>query len=232
MDIWANLKLMTLCYIYIQVLIFVSSTVKMEIGNSQVRRKFLHAMIGNLTLIMPFFSESIFPFLVASPFIIVTFIVSPFSPWPNLSERLNGLTRITAEGNRVGLILYAISYSMLTLLYGSRPSVVAAGIFPMAYGDGIAALVGSKYGRHTPRFLHNKSLEGCLGMFFGSIISLLCGMYYFSIIYKFNFFSQFITIFIVSSVVTLVEACSPSGTDNLTVPILGSFVFVLFGGGV
>jgi phytol kinase len=228
-DLQANLLIMAACYLYIILIIFIASYLKRGILSPKTSRKFLHAMIGNLPLIMPYFTQSIFPFLVASPFILVTFLVTPYSPFPWLSEKLSGLSDITEEGHHTGLVLYAISYSALALFFGTRPYLVAAGIFPMAYGDSTAALVGMKYGR---RKIGSKSLEGSAGMFFGSLISLLIGMMYFSSIYEFSILDQLVPVLLVSMVVTVLEFFSPRGLDNIAVPILGALTFLFAGGGV
>ena len=228
-DLQANLLIMAACYLYIILIIFIASYLKRGILSPKTSRKFLHAMIGNLPLIMPYFTQSIFPFLVASPFILVTFLVTPYSPFPWLSEKLSGLSDITEEGHHTGLVLYAISYSALALIFGTRPYLVAAGIFPMAYGDSTAALVGMKYGR---RKIGSKSLEGSAGMFFGSLISLLIGMMYFSSIYEFSILDQLVSVLLVSIVVTVLEFFSPRGLDNIAVPILGALTFLFAGGGV
>ena len=146
-DLQANLLIMAACYMYIILVIFIASYLKRGTLSPKTSRKFLHAMIGNLPLLMPYFTQSIFPFLVASPFILVTYLVTPYSPFPWLSEKLSGLSDITEEGHHTGLVLYAISYSALAFFFGTRPYIVAAGIFPMAYGDSTAALVGMRYGR-------------------------------------------------------------------------------------
>ena len=88
----------------------------------------------------------------------------------------------------------------------------------MAYGDSTAAFIGMRYGW---RKIGSKSLEGCVGMFLGSLFSMMIGMAYFSSLYMFRFIDQLVPIFLVSIVVTLIEFISPSGLDNLTVPILG-----------
>ncbi len=195
-------------------------------------RKFLHAMTGNLPLAMPFFTDSLYPFLVAAPFIAVTYLVSPYSPWPGFSERMRGLSDVTGEGHGMGLVLYAVRYSALALLYGARPYVVAAGVLPMAYGDSVAALMGTAYGRHRFRVYEYKSLEGCLGMFAGTVLSLLAGMAYFSEIYGFSLQSQVLPVLAVAAAATLAEAVSPRGLDNLTVPAIGALTFIAAGGGV
>ena len=232
MDLWANLPVMLACYGYVAGLILAAGRLNRNPSVPRgAGRKFLHAMIGNLPLAMPFFTDSLFPFLVAAPFIAVTFLVSPYSPWPGFAERMRGLSDITGEGHGTGLVLYAVSYSALALLYGSRPYVVAAGVLPMAYGDSAAALVGTRYGRHRFRVYEYKSLEGCLGMFTGSLLSLLAGMAYFSRVYGFSLQSQVLPALAVAAVATLAEAVSPRGLDNLTVPALGALTFIAVGGG-
>lgn len=228
-DLQVNLIVMAACYLYIISVIVIAGYLKRGTLSPKGSRKFLHAMIGNLPLIMPYFTQSIFPFLVASPFILVTFLATPYSPVPWISEKLSALSDITEEGHHTGLMLYAISYTALAYLYGTRPYIVAAGIFPMAYGDSAAALVGMRYGR---RRIGSKSLEGSAGMFLGSLISLLLGMAYFSGIYGFGLVDQLVPVLLVSIVVTVVELISPSGLDNITVPILGALTFIFAGGGV
>jgi len=224
-----NLIVMAACYAYIVLVILAAGYLKRGILDPKTSRKFLHSMIGNLPLIMPFFTESIYPFLVASPFILVTFLATPYSPFKWVTEKLSSLSDLTEEGHHTGLILYAISYTALAYLYGTQPYIVAAGIFPMAYGDSLAALIGMRYGKTR---LGSKSLEGCAAMFLGSLISLLLGMAYFSSIYGFGFLAQVILCLLVSFIVTIVEFVSPSGLDNIAVPALGALTFILAGGGV
>jgi phytol kinase len=228
-ELQTNITVMVACYLYIVAVILIAGYLKRGVLDPKTSRKFLHSMIGNLPLIMPFFTQSIFPFLVASPFIFVTFLATPYSPFPWLTEKLSSLSDITEEGHHTGLVLYAISYTALAYLFGTQPYIVAAGIFPMAYGDSLAALIGMRYGKTK---LGNKSLEGCAGMFFGSLISLLLGMAYFSSIYGFNFIDQIVPSLLVAIVVTVAEFFSPSGLDNIAVPALGALTFILAGGGV
>jgi len=232
LDLGANLLLMLACYAYIVALILASSRMH-EAGwvSRRTSRKFLHAMIGNLPLVMPFFTDRVYPFLVASPFILVTLLVSPYSPFQGLARRLGGLADITEEGHHTGLVLYALSYSVLAWLYGVEPYVVAAGIFPMAYGDSSAALVGERFGAHRYRVFEAKSLEGSLGMLAGSLFSLLGGMLYFSIVYGFSFQAQVVPCLAVAAVATVAEAVSPRSLDNLSVPLLGALTFMVAGGG-
>ncbi len=94
-ELLLNLALMAGCYAYILALIVVSPRLRLP---GKVSRKVLHAMIGNLPLVMPFFTSNIYPFLVASPFILVTVLATPSSPI-KLGEKMKGLSSLTDEGH-------------------------------------------------------------------------------------------------------------------------------------
>jgi len=226
-----NLLLMLLCYGYVILVIFISGKLPGALQVSQkTSRKFLHAMIGNLPFVIPFFTSNIYPALVAAPFILVTFLASPYSPFKN--DKLEGLASITEEGHPLGLVLYAISYSLLALFFASEPYIVAAGILPMAYGDSAASLVGEKYGKRRYNFVASKSLEGSIAMFCCSLLSSTIGLVFFSRFYLFEVSNVILATIAVVSVTTLAEGMSPKGFDNLTVPILGALTFLLLIGGI
>jgi len=222
-----NLMVMSACYAYIVAMILISPKLSLP---KKVSRKILHAMIGNLPLIMPFFTASIYPFLVAFPFIVVTLLATPYSPI-KLGERLSGLSSLTEEGHHNGLVLYAISYSTLAFFFGVKPYIVAAGIFPMAYGDSLAAILGEYWGRHKYKLFEKKSLEGSFGMFLGSFFSLTLAFIYFSWIYGLTL-NPLVPAFTIACLVTVVEAISPKGLDNVAVPLAGAATFLLLSGGV
>lgn len=100
-----NVLLMLLCYAYILLIIFVSSRLgRLFHASVKFSRKFLHVMIGNLPFVIPLFTLTIFPVLVAIPFVLVTFFVSPYSPFPGFGRRLAGLAGMTEEGHHLGLV--------------------------------------------------------------------------------------------------------------------------------
>ena len=232
-EVFANVLLMLLCYVYILFVIFVSSKMDKLLHMSQkASRKFLHAMIGNLPFIIPFFTSNIYPVLVAAPFILVTFFASPYSPFKNVSKRLKGLADITEKGHHLGLVFYAVSYTFLALFFASKPYVIAAGILPMAYGDSAASIVGERYGRRRYKLAADKSLEGSTTMFFASFFSLTISLIFFSALYPFSVFEKIFPALAAATVATLVESFSPMGFDNLTVPAFSALTFLLLDGGL
>ncbi len=231
--ILVNILLMLLCYVYVVFIIFVTSKMDKILHISQkTARKFLHAMIGNLPFIIPFFTSKIYPVLVAAPFILVTFLASPYSPSKLISRILKSLSELTEEGHHLGLVFYAISYTILAFLFASKPYIMAAGILPMAYGDSTASLVGERYGRRRYKLVADKSLEGSAGMFCASYLSLIISLIFVSVLYSFSVIDTMLPVFVIAIIVTLVESLSPRGVDNLTVPISGALSFLMLAGGL
>lgn len=225
-----NILLMVVCYVYIGLVIAISSKLNDFLHVSRkASRKFLHVMIGNLPFIIPLFTSNIYPTLVAAPFILVTFLASPYSPLKSASEKMRGLVGITEEGHRLGLVFYSISYTILAFFFASKPYVMAAGILPMAYGDAFASIVGEKYGKTKFRLLANKSAEGSTAMFLFSFSSYAISLAFFSTLYNFSFFDKVFGAFVVALVATVVEGISPLGFDNLTVPVFSVLALMLLG---
>ena len=228
----ANVLLMLLCYGYILLMILISSKMtKLWHVSPKASRKFLHAMIGNLPFIIPFFTASIYPTLVAAPFILVTFIASPASPFKNISIKLKGLANLTEEGHHLGIVFYAISYTILALLFASKPYVIAAGILPMAYVDSTASLIGEKHGRTKYKLVVSKSLEGSIAMLLVSFVSFTLSLIFFSFFYSFSPLEHLVPALATALVTTVVEALSPKGSDNLMVPASGALAFLVLTGG-
>jgi dolichol kinase len=188
-------------------------------------------MIGNLSFVIPFFTIKIFPALVAAPFILVTFFASPYSPAEEVSQKLKDLADITEEGHQLGLVFYAVSFTILALLFASKPPVIAAGILPMAYGDAFASIVGEKYGKRKYRILANKTFEGSITMLIASFFSFTISLAFFSMLFAFSFSDKILASLAVAAVATVVEGVSPMGFDNLTVPTLCALTFLLLSGG-
>ena len=221
-----------LCYLYIIAIILIAGKIKDRVP-ANLSRKFLHIMIGNFIFIIPFFTLTTlplsFPFFVAAPFILVTFLFSPLSP-VDLSSKISGLAEITGGGHKYGLVLYAISYSILAFFFSSTPYIIAAGILPMAYGDAAASLIGQKLGRHKYNILSPKSVEGSIVMFATCLLGLLACLLFFSYLHPLSSLNFALASLGAASVATICEAVTPKGFDNLTVPLISALTFLLLMG--
>jgi len=192
-----------LVYAYVILLLVISEKVLKKYPNFS--RKFLHIMVGNVLFILPFFqSRWVMALLAAAPFILLTFLISPNSP-------LKIKDRISGSGHGLGLVYYAISWTVLALLFFNQPWIIAVGIAAMSYGDGMASLIGMKYGKIKYNLTgDNKSLEGSLTMFIVLIGMLWVVLMYYAVPV------QPLVIVSVALVATILEGITPKGLDNIT----------------
>jgi phytol kinase len=233
-EIITNLSLLMLCYLYIVGIIVIAVRIDHKFPKN-LRRKFVHIMIGNFVYIIPFFTFTTFPanfpFLVAAPFILLTLSASPASPF-NLKTKISGLADITTSGHQFGLVFYAISYTILALFFSAKPHVIIAGILPMAFGDAAASIVGQKMGRHQFNIFSKKSLEGTTAMFTITFVSVTLSLLLFSYLCPFSTAILLLASLGVAALATAIEALTPKGIDNLTVPLISALAFLLLIGGV
>jgi dolichol kinase len=194
---------LALVYGYVTLLLLIAEKVlKKHPGFS---RKFLHIMVGNVIFILPLFqSRWVMALLAAAPFILLTFLMSPYSP-------LKIKDQISTSGHGLGLVYYAISWTILALIFFDQPWIIAVGIAAMSYGDGMASLIGMKYGKTKYNvFGDTKSIEGSLTMFLVLIVTLGIALTYF------NVPINLLVIGSVALVATIFEGITPKGLDNLT----------------
>ena len=191
-------------------------------------------MIGNLPFLIPFFSYNSFPlnfpFFVAAPFVLVTLLASPYSPVKSISQKMSGLTEVTEKGHRLGLVFYAISYTILAACFSSKSYIIAAGILPMAYGDAAASIIGEKIGKTQFKVFAKKSVEGSAAMFAVSFASFAASLLFFSMLYPLNLLNSILAAMAVAAVAMVAEALTPRGFDNITVPLLSALLFLILAG--
>ncbi len=144
-----------------------------------------------------------------------------------LSYKFSILPGINSVGRQsLGTFFYAISIGVLVAWFWPlhQPQYAALGILVMAWGDGLAALIGQQFGKHPYQIWGiKKSWEGSLTMALVSyaVSSLiLCSV-------QGNVWQTWLVSLGVAVVATALEAFSKLGIDNITVP-LGSAALAFF----
>jgi phytol kinase len=144
-----------------------------------------------------------------------------------LSYRFPILPGINSVGRKsLGTFFYAVSIGLLIAWFWSiqQPHYAALGILVMTWGDGLAALIGQRFGKHTYTVLGvKKSWEGSLTMVVVSYI--VCSLIFLGV--QGNIWSTWSVSLVVAVVATGLEAFSVYGIDNLSVP-LGSAALGFF----
>ena len=119
------------------------------------------------------------------------------------------------ERKSFGTIAYGISITLLLLIFWpSYSSSISIGVLSMAFGDGLAGLIGRSITSPKWSILgQTKSIAGTFTM--GSVVAIST-----EAISSLNSLEiQPLEIIVISLIATVLEQISPWGIDNITVPI-------------
>lgn len=178
-------------------------------ADAELVRKVVHIGAGNIILLAWWFHMPAWLGIGASIL---------FSLVTLLSYRFPLLPGIDSVGRKsLGTFFYAVSIGVLiALFWQDAPQYAAIGILIMTWGDGLAALVGQRWGQHSYKIGGiQKSWEGSLAMFWVSyLVSALVLWGVQGVTWQTWAVSGTVALF-----ATLLEAFSKLGIDNLTVPL-------------
>ena len=119
------------------------------------------------------------------------------------------------ERKSFGTIAYGISITLLLLLFWPHYALsISLGVLSMAFGDGLAGLIGKSIKSPTWSVLgQTKSIAGTLTM--GTVVAITTE----TITSINNVAIQPLEIILISLIATFLEQISPFGIDNITVPV-------------
>jgi dolichol kinase len=137
-----------------------------------------------------------------------------------------------------GTLYYVLMFCVVTILWFYVPVTGIAGATPAAVvifgcvagGDGLADVIGRKYGGDRKFGIGGaeKTVMGSVGMFIGSFLFSYVLTFIYSLEVGFDMVALIIPILVISLIATIVEAITPRGLDNWTVPIAVIVLIVLF----
>lgn len=211
-----------LVYIYVAILLI--TTEKLLTKDPEVSRKVLHIMVGNIAFLLPIFvTKEAMAFLAAGPFVLFTFLMSPYTP----IKSIRGKT--SAAGHSMGLVYYAITWTILAYLFFDNMIIIAVGILAMSYGDGLASLIGIKYGkRKYSIFGDKKSYIGSFAMFIFTFVMMIVAILIYKTVFSYELTITFEILVIlagISLIAAVAEGFTPKGLDNLSVPFIVAFCY-------
>ncbi|TYQ24906.1 phosphatidate cytidylyltransferase [Pseudanabaena sp. UWO311] len=191
-------------------LVFLASDILRRLKQDpELVRKVVHIGTGNVLLIAWWLHIPTWLCVTAG----VTFsAIALASHYTNILPMIHDVGRKT-----YGVFYYALSITILVvLLWDSHPQYAVIGVMVMSWGDGMAALIGKRFGKHTFVHLGNKrSVEGSVAMF---VTSLMVMIGIFGLTHGIH--TRDIGIAMpVAAIAALLEAYSPGGTDNISVPL-------------
>jgi phytol kinase len=201
---------------YLGVIILIAS--RLAHWPYEMSRTFAHIMVANWWLIASLVIQSYWAAMVAPLFFIVFNTMNAIFNW---IPAINSKNRY----KNLGTVYYAISVAILTHLTFMDPQLRIAGglgILVMGYGDGLAAVIGQFFGKHTYSiFRGHKTFEGSLAMLVTVIaVSALYLQWQVGVI-------DWPVVLLIAAIATETEAISPYGLDNLFVPLLTALLYFI-----
>lgn len=180
-----------------------------SIAGPELVRKVVHIGAGNVILLAWWLSIPGWVGIAASiVFSIITFLSYQFPILPSI----NGVGR-----KSLGTFFYAVSIGVLIACFWKQnPHYAALGVLVMTWGDGLAALIGQRFGKHSYKLWDmQKSWEGSLTM---AVVSYTVSSLILLTV-EGNTWQIWLISLVVALLATGLEAFSKFGIDNLTVPL-------------
>ena len=191
-------------------------------------RKALHfVLLGAYIPLVFAFSEWWMAALFASSLIVILFPALHFAQKiPMFSSFVNE----RKKGEFKSSMIYAVGMMAFSILVcwglAGDKYLVLASIYAWGIGDGLAALVGKKYGKHKIKWKFadgKKSVEGSLTMFLCSLVSVITVLI---IRGNINIFACLFIGILTAVVTTVAELCAKDGLDTIICPISAMVVII------
>ena len=205
-------------FTYLATLVIIADVLsRFVLDDPELTRKVVHIGSGNVILLAWWFD-------IASEIIVTAAIVA--GAIAIISYMIPILPSIESVGRKsFGTVFYAISMGILSAFFWrDSPQYAVIGILVMAWGDGMAAIIGQRFGRHIYQVWGiSKSWEGSLAMATAAFVVNLIILQ--SV--EGNSWQTWSISLVVAVAATALEAFSILGIDNLTVPLSSSFLCFL-----
>lgn len=210
-----NILGLILSYAYIGVVIMAAKLVEKK--GKEASRKFIHILLGFWWIFPMIFFTNVYIAVIGPLSFVVINYLSCKTNLIKIMER--------EEEDGYGTVYYAVSLLILTILtlgIFNNPDVGFIAVLTMALGDGFAALIGKNV--NSKKYYINgnqKSIAGSITMFL--ISAILIGGY----LLMAGTGLWILKTILIATIVTIVEAISIKGTDNITVPISVYLMMIL-----
>ena len=211
-----NLIVTALTFIYVFGLLAILNFCVTKFNLPQdISRKITHIGAGSLIVFLPLYNDSHWSkYLNVTIFIV--WIILLIQKGLFASDDDEAVKTMTRNGEKSELLkgpLYFVIVATIcgTLFYKTFPGIMA--IATLGWGDGIAPIVGSRYGKLKFEILSSKSVEGSLSMFLAAFVA---STFFVWLIVPNEL--NIVRILLLSAIATVVEACSPKEIDNILIP--------------
>ena len=177
-------------------------------------RKIVHIGGGIVAALLPIFVDLTTLVILGIGF----FLLLVLSKRKNL---LNSIHKINDES--IGALLFAPSLTLTAVIFWpTNPLIFQGAALILGLSDGVAGIVGMRYGKRSYSITGRKTMEGSLVFFLVTTLILLGILYISGNLFTINWA---LFIFGGSLLLTIVEAMFGKGWDNLFIPIFAGSIF-------
>ncbi len=208
MNNWLGL---ILCFVYIFAIIGMAEGLRRWRGySSGFTRKFIHIAVGMMSWFIHLLFDSPWWFVAAA----LSFAVLNFLDWKY------GFLAAMASSDRsnLGTVYFPIAAAFTAVLFWATPPIMVAALMPLAWGDGLAPVVGRAIGKRPYTFRGaTRTLEGSAGFWAATTLTVWLALWLTAGEPVIAVGSALLPALVIATVTTLVESVSIGGIDNLTI---------------
>lgn len=189
--------------------------------SSDFTRKVIHIGVGMLAWAVPFLFDEPWLFIAAC----ILFMIIDFLDW-----RFGFLSSMSSSNpSNLGTVYFPLAAAVVVYIFWDTPPIMVAALMPLAWGDGLAPVIGKRFGRHTFTVKGNvRSLEGSIGFFIATVFTTWLALWIIPGMPEITALQALPPALIVGFFTAIVEAVTIWGLDNLTVTATASIILSLW----
>lgn len=191
-------------------------------------RKLSHMILHAVLAFFPYFIDNLFDLIITLGITMVLLLVLSLIPQIQFIPKI--IEKCTREGdNNIQMIINAtitsIAVLLVYVLFLEKPYVFTAAFLSVSLGDGLGEMIGRPYGKIKYRIFEERSLEGSIAVFVGTMLSIFVAL----AVNKMLAVDIWWKIIVIALIGTIVEACNYKFSDNVTLPaIIALMMYLLF----
>lgn len=173
-------------------------------------RKVIHIGVGMMSWGLHALFDAPWYFVIACvAFMIINFLDWRYGFFASMASK---------DESNLGTVYFPFAAGVVALLFWEQPPLMVAALMPLTWGDGLAPVVGQRYGRRE-YFVnkHKRTIEGSLGFFVAGFIFTWLALWVIPGTPTISAGTAVLPALVITTTTTLVEAVSIWGLDNLTI---------------
>jgi phytol kinase len=212
-----NLIGLIISYLYVFGMIGAGELLRKWRGYSiEFTRKFIHIAVGMWAFgTVSLFEDRAFAIIPPITFTLINAISYRYETFKAME---------TGEKNQLGTVYFPIAFAVAVWTLWGEPAILVAALMPLTWGDALAAVIGTRYGRRRYTVAGSmRSMEGSAAMFLASWLSAAAALILLATP-QMAVPAAVGAAALAAAGATVVEAISPYGIDNLTVPAVSALL--------